>query len=79
MNDHDVVASKGKQSRKRLQVNALGLRDLTHTRDDMGLERQSISEIQESLDPFVKLLDFPPRSLKENQGLRIAQAVGGAR
>jgi len=73
MNDHDVIASKGKESLKRLHVNALALLNLTYTRDDLallvedarrGLEKNSISEMQESLDLFVNLLDFQPLSLE---------------
>jgi len=72
MNDHDVIASKGKESLKRLHANALALLDLTYTRDDLaplledarrGLERKSIEQIQESLDLFFELLDFEPLSL----------------
>ena len=72
MNDHDVIASKGKESLKRLHANALALLDLTYTRDDLaplledarrGLERKSIEQIQESLDLFCELLDFEPVSL----------------
>ncbi|MGE5840905.1 MAG: hypothetical protein ACM335_01415 [Deltaproteobacteria bacterium] len=72
MNDHDVIASKGKESLKRLHANALALLDLAYTRDDLallledarrGFEQKSISKIQESLDLFVKLLDFQPLSL----------------
>ena len=36
MNDQDVIASKGKESLKRLRVNALALLDLTYTRDDLA-------------------------------------------
>lgn len=73
MNDHDVVASKGKESLKRLHASALALLNLTYTRDDLallledarrGLEQKSISQIQESLDLFVNLLDFQPLSLE---------------
>ncbi len=73
MNDHDVIASKGKESLKRLHDNALALLDLTYTRDDLallledarrGLEQKSISRIQESLDLFFKLLDFQLLSLE---------------
>jgi hypothetical protein len=73
MNDHDVIASKGKESLKRLHASALALLDLTYTRDDLallledarrGLEQESISQIQESLDLFVELLDFQPLSLE---------------
>jgi len=69
MNDHDVIASKGKESLKRLHASALALLDLAYTRDDLallvedgrrGLEKKSISNIQESLDLFVELLDFRP-------------------
>jgi len=72
MNDHDVIASKGKESLKRLHASALALLDLAYTRDDLallvedgrrGLEKKSISNIQESLDLFVELLDFRPLSL----------------
>ena len=72
MNDHDVIASKGKESLKRLHSNALALLDLTYTRDDLaplledarrGLERKSIEQIRESLDLFFELLDFEPVSL----------------
>ena len=73
MNDHDVIASKGKESLKRLHANALALLDLTYTRDDLapllegarrGLERKSIEQIQESLDLFFELLGFQPLSLE---------------
>ena len=73
MNDHDVIASKGKESLKRLHASALALLDLTYTRDDLallvedgrrGLEKNSISEIQESLDLFFELLDFQSLSLE---------------
>jgi len=73
MNDHDVIASKGKESLKRLHANALALLDLTYTRDDvallledarLGLERKSVEQIQESLDLFFELLDFRPVSLE---------------
>jgi hypothetical protein len=72
MNDHDVIASKGKESLKRLHANALALLDLTYTSDDLallqrdarqGLEQKSIAQIQESLDLFFELLDFQPVSL----------------
>ena len=72
MNDHDVIATKGKESLKRLHANALALLDLTYTRDDLaplledarrGLERKSIEQIRESLDLFFELLDFEPVSL----------------
>jgi hypothetical protein len=73
MNDHDVIASKGKESLKRLHSSALTLLDLTYTRDDLaplledagrGLEQKSILQTQESLDLFVNLLDFQPLSLE---------------
>ena len=73
MNDQDVIASKGKESLKRLHANALALLDLTYTRDDLallledarrGVEQKSIARILESLDLFVKLLDFQPLSLE---------------
>jgi len=72
MNHHDVVVSKGKESLKRLHANALAKLDLTYNRDDLnlllddmrnGLERESIEEIEESLDLFLELLDFQPVSL----------------
>jgi len=73
MNDHDVIASKGKESLKRLYAVALALLDLTYTRDDLtlvledarrGLEQETIEQIQESLDLFVQLLGFQPLSLE---------------
>ena len=73
MNDHDVIVSKGKESLKRLHVNALALLNLTYTRDDLtllledarrGLEQESIEQIYESLDIFIELLDFQPLSLE---------------
>ena len=73
MNDHDVIASKGKESLKRLHANALARLDLTYTGDDLvplledarrGVEQKSIARIQESLDLFVELLDFQPLSLE---------------
>jgi len=73
MNDHDVIISKGKESLKRVHANALARLDLTYTRDDLallledarsGLERESIKEIQESLELFFELLDFQPMSLE---------------
>jgi hypothetical protein len=81
MNDHDVIASKGKESLKRLHANALALLDLTYTRDDLdlllenarqGLEQKSISQIQESFDLFFELVHFQPLSLEGlAQDLRI--------
>jgi hypothetical protein len=73
MNDHDVIASKGKESLKRLHASALALLNLTYTRDDLtllledarrGLEQESIEQIQESLDLFVNLLDFQLLSIE---------------
>jgi hypothetical protein len=73
MNDHDVIATKGKESLKRLHANALALLELTYTRDDLvllledarrGLEQKSISQIQESLDLFLELLGFQLVSLE---------------
>ena len=73
MNDHDVIASKGKESLKRLHANALALLDLTYTRDDLallledarrGVEQKSVARIQESLDLFLELLGFQPVSLE---------------
>ena len=73
MNDRDVIASKGKESLKRLHASALALLNLTYTRDDLallledarrGLEQRSISQIQESLDLFFELLGFQPLPLE---------------
>ncbi len=73
MNDHDVIASKGKESLKRLHANALALLDLTYTRDDLtplledarrGVEQKSIVRMQESFDLFFELLNFQPMSLE---------------
>ena len=73
MNDQDVIASKGKESLKRLHAAALAPLDLTYTWDDLallledarrGLEQKSIARVQESLDLFFKLLDFQPLSLE---------------
>jgi len=73
MNDHDVIATKGKESLKRLHANALALLNLTYTRDDLaplledarrGLEQKSIAQTQGSLDLFLELLDFQPVSLE---------------
>ena len=73
MNDHDVIASKGKESLKRLHAIALALLDLSYTRDDLalllkdarrGLEQKSIAQTLESLDLFLELLGFQPLSLE---------------
>jgi hypothetical protein len=73
MNDHDVIASKGKESLKRLHASALALLDLSYTRDDLallledarrGLEQISIAQTQESLDLFLELLGFQPLSIE---------------
>lgn len=67
MNDKDVIISKGRESLERLYTDALALLDLVYTKDDIlllledarnGLEQKSITQIQESLDLFVGLLDF---------------------
>jgi hypothetical protein len=72
MSDKDIIVCKGKESLKRLHANALALLDLAYTRDDVaqlvedarrGLERESVSEIRESLDLFFELLGFEPVSL----------------
>ncbi|MDZ7695688.1 MAG: hypothetical protein U5R49_01760 [Deltaproteobacteria bacterium] len=69
MNHKDVRVSKGKASLKRIHANAVALLDLTYTRDDLmllveearkGLEHESVEQVQESLDLFVKLVDFEP-------------------
>jgi len=73
MNDQDVIASKGKESLKRLHASALELLDLHYSRDDLAplledarqaLERKSIAQIKETLDLFLNLLDFQPVSLE---------------
>lgn len=73
LNDKDVIISKGKESLERLHAHALALLNLTYTGDDLalliedarqGLERKSVSQIQESLDLFFVLLDFEPVSLE---------------
>jgi hypothetical protein len=73
MNHHDVLVSEGKESLKRIHANAVGLLDLTYTRDDLGvllvearrgLDHKSIEQIQESFDLFFSLLDFQPMSLE---------------
>ena len=72
MKDQDVIVGKGKETIERLYANALALLNLSYTRDDLALlvedarsalERESIGEIQESLDLFVELLDFEPLHL----------------
>lgn len=77
MNHHDVLVSKGKESLKRIHANALALLNLTYTRDDLmllledarrGLERESIEQVQESLDLFVDLLAFEPLLLDVVEG-----------
>jgi hypothetical protein len=73
MNDQDVIASKGKESLKRIRDVALALLDLTYTGDDLallledarrGLEQKSLALIQETLDLFLELLDFQPLFLE---------------
>jgi hypothetical protein len=81
MSDKDVMISKGKESLRRLHVNALALLDLAYTRDDLallledarrGLDQKSIAQIQESFDLFFELLDFQPVSLGgQEQDLQI--------
>jgi hypothetical protein len=72
MNDQDVIASRGKESLKRIRDVALAMLDLSCTGDDLalllkdarrGLEQNSVARIQESLDLFFELLDFQPLSL----------------
>jgi hypothetical protein len=80
MNDQDVIASKGKESLKRIRDVALGMLDLTYTGDDLTLllkdarravEQNSVARIQESLDLFFEMLDFQPLSLDvADTGLR---------
>lgn len=73
MNDQDVIASKGKESLKRIHDIALALLDLSYTGDDLavlledarlGLEHKSVARIQASLDLFFELLDFHPLPLE---------------
>ena len=81
MNEQDVIKSKGKETLKRLHSDALAMRDLTYTGDDLaplledarqGLERESLEKIKESFDLFFELLDFQPVSLGVvAQGLQI--------
>jgi hypothetical protein len=89
MNEQDVIVSNGKESLKRLHANALALLDLTFTRDDLarlledarlGLERKSLTEIQESLDLFFELLDFRPTPLggpEQNLQISAGPKLGG--
>jgi len=72
LNDQDVIASKGRESLKRLYADALALLDLHHDRSDLellvedarqGLELKSPGQVQESFDLFFELLDFQPLSL----------------
>jgi hypothetical protein len=67
LNDKDIIISKGRKSLEILHSNALELLDLGYTVDDLmllqedgrnGLERKSITQIRESMDLFVALLDF---------------------
>ncbi len=67
LNDRDVIASKGKDSLKRVHANALALLDLSYTEEDitalmadarLGLEQKSLAQIQESFDLFFELLGF---------------------
>jgi hypothetical protein len=73
MGHHDVLATKGKDSLRRLHANALALLDLAYTGDDLallledacrGVDQKSVERIQESLDLFFGLLDFQPLSLE---------------
>jgi hypothetical protein len=73
MNDQDVIASKGKESLKRIRDVALAILDLTYTEADLALllkdarralEQNSVARIQESLDLFLELLDFQPLFLE---------------
>jgi hypothetical protein len=73
MNDHDVIASKGKRSLKRIHEVASTLLDLSYTGDDLalllkdarqGVEQNSVERIQESLALFFALLDFQPLPLE---------------
>lgn len=69
MNDQDVLASKGKESLKRLYENALERLDLTYTEEDieslvidaqLGMEQRSVKRVRESLNLFFGLLGFKP-------------------
>lgn len=73
MNDQDVIASKGKESLRRIRDVAMAMLDLTYTGDDLALllkdarralEQNSVAGIQASLDLFFELLDFQPLSLE---------------
>ncbi|MBN2419353.1 MAG: hypothetical protein JXL81_08215 [Deltaproteobacteria bacterium] len=85
MNDKDVIISKGRESLERLHANALELLDLTCTRDDLmllledgrnGLERKSVTQVRESLDLFVALLDFQLVSYRDlTQSLHIYAGI----
>jgi len=71
MNDHDVIASKGKESLKRLHASALALLDLAYTRDDLALLVRTDAGPGKEVDfkhtgvarSLVELLDFRPLSL----------------
>ena len=72
MNDQDVIASKGRESLKRIYASAVALLDLTYNRDDLallvadgrqGLEEKSLEMVQESLDLFFELVAFQQISL----------------
>lgn len=72
MNDRDILASKGMVSLKRLYESALKLLDLSYTHEDValmledarqGLELKSASQVEESLELFLDILDFKPVSL----------------
>jgi len=86
MNDHDVIASKGKESLNRFHANALALLDLSYTRDDLalllkdarrGLEQKSIEQIQESLDLFLNCWVSSPCLLR--CWSRVSRALPGQR
>jgi len=67
LNDKDVIASKGKESLKRVYNNVFSLLDLTYGQQDIAelvaeasraLEQQDMEQIQESFDLFFELLRY---------------------
>ncbi|RJR30766.1 MAG: hypothetical protein C4576_32770 [Desulfobacteraceae bacterium] len=69
MYDQDIIASRGKESLKRVHAAAIERLDLTYTRADLdrliaearlGFERGSMTQIRESLDLFFELLSIKP-------------------
>lgn len=69
MNTRDVVVCRGKESLERIHAYSLAMLDLTYTRNDLallledarlGLAKNDITQIRETLDLFFELLDFLP-------------------